>query len=106
MAEFISESVLASIFQKRSDWSHKGQFGKLLIIGGSEDLTGSPVFASMAAYRAGCDLVFVAAPRRAADVASLHSPLIMAHALQGEFLTNEHVDEVLDFADDFHASAV
>jgi len=42
---------------------HKGQAGKLLIIGGSPGLTGAPVLAAMGALRAGAGLVTVACPR-------------------------------------------
>ena len=42
---------------------HKGDFGKVLVIGGSVGYTGAPVFAANAAVRGGCGLVFLAVPR-------------------------------------------
>ena len=51
----------------RSDWyerliprpadSHKGTFGKILIIAGSKTMAGAAVFSARAAYRMGCGLV-------------------------------------------------
>ena len=40
---------------------HKGLFGKVLIIGGSEGMVGAPAFAALAALRTGCGLAYVAA---------------------------------------------
>jgi len=50
-------AVVRKLYPKRPDWCHKGDFGRLLVVGGSERFTGSPMFNALAAYRAGCDLV-------------------------------------------------
>ena len=42
---------------------HKGLFGRLLIVGGSEGMIGAPAFAGAAAFRMGAGLVQVAVPR-------------------------------------------
>lgn len=36
---------------------HKGQLGRVAVIGGSEDYTGAPYFSAMASARLGCDMV-------------------------------------------------
>ncbi|EAQ92889.1 hypothetical protein CHGG_01124 [Chaetomium globosum CBS 148.51] len=36
---------------------HKGQLGRVGVIGGSEDYTGAPYFSAMASARLGCDMV-------------------------------------------------
>ena len=46
---------------KRPQFSHKGTFGKLLIVGGSVGFTGAPVMAAMSAQRGGTGLVYAAA---------------------------------------------
>jgi NAD(P)H-hydrate epimerase len=43
--------------------AHKGDFGRVLIIGGSRGMIGAPALAANAALRAGAGLVIVAAPR-------------------------------------------
>merc|ERR1712224_215451 len=35
---------------------HKGQLGRVAVIGGSEDYTGAPYFSAMASARLGCDM--------------------------------------------------
>ena len=41
---------------------HKGWFGRVLIVGGNEEMMGAPVLAGMAALRMGAGLVQVAMP--------------------------------------------
>ncbi len=102
----VSKSVLKKIFPKRAPWARKGEFGRLLVVGGSKRFHGSPVFNSFAAYRAGCDLVFLAAPRRAADLAAAFSPSIITYPLEGEYFSPVHVEEVLQLQRDYSATAM
>ncbi len=94
--EGISQAVLKTVYPGRKPWVHKGQFGKLLVVAGSEMHTGSPVFAAMAAYRAGCDLVYLASPQRPADVAAHFSPNLITLPLEGKMLVSRHVPKILD----------
>lgn len=43
--------------------SHKGDYGKLLVVAGSEGYTGAPVFAAEGALRSGAGLVYLGVPR-------------------------------------------
>lgn len=47
---------------KRAAYSHKGTFGKILIIAGSKNMAGAAYFAAKAAYRTGAGLVKVMTP--------------------------------------------
>jgi len=76
---------------RRSPDSHKGQFGRLLIIGGSETFTGAPSLVALAAYRTGTDLVFVAAPEKTAYAISAISPNLISIKLPGESLALAHI---------------
>lgn len=71
--------------------SHKGQNGRVLIIGGGP-FTGAPALSGMAALRSGADLVFIAAPKKAADTIASFSPHFIVYALQSsDYLTPEDV---------------
>lgn len=48
---------------RRERDSHKGNYGKLLIVAGSEGYTGAPVFAAQGALRSGAGLVYLGVPR-------------------------------------------
>lgn len=46
----------------RRDDTHKGDYGRLLVVAGSRGMTGAAVLASLGAYRAGAGLVQIAVP--------------------------------------------
>ncbi|MDH5460234.1 MAG: NAD(P)H-hydrate dehydratase, partial [Candidatus Bathyarchaeota archaeon] len=70
----------------RPSESHKGDFGRLLVIGGSETFSGAPAFVALAALRAGVDLAYVAAPERTAYAISSMSPDLITIKLEGRHL--------------------
>ena len=51
------------ILPRRPRDAHKGDFGKLFILAGSEGYTGAPVLAARAALRTGAGLVYLGVPR-------------------------------------------
>jgi NAD(P)H-hydrate epimerase len=63
--------------------SHKGQNGRVLVVGGGP-YTGAPGLAALAAYRMGADLVHVATPARAHPIVASFSPNLIVHALEGD----------------------
>jgi len=75
----------------RSPDAHKGDFGRLLVIGGSETYSGAPALVALAALRTGVDLVFVAAPERTAISISSFSPNLITVRLAGEHLNKANV---------------
>lgn len=93
----IKKSILKEVYKKRKPWSHKFDYGHLLIIGGSKMYSGSPALAAMAALRAGVDLVTILAPKRSADIIASFSPDLIAYPLRGEFITERHVKLLLKF---------
>jgi len=60
---------------------HKGQLGRVAVIGGSEDYTGAPYFSAMASARLGSDLSHVICTPTAAQVIKTYSPNLMVHPL-------------------------
>ena len=85
---------------KRPAWSHKGDFGHVLVVGGSPEYTGSPVLNGLAAYAAGCDLVTIAAPEQVAWAINAYSPDLITRKLPGGWLNLSHVHEIAELARD------
>ncbi|KAF2806900.1 YjeF domain-containing protein [Mytilinidion resinicola] len=58
---------------------HKGQLGRVAVIGGSEDYTGAPYFSAMASAKLGCDMSHVICEPGAGAVIKSYSPNLMVH---------------------------
>lgn len=61
-------SKLQRIIPPMLDKFHKGQLGRVAVIGGSEDYTGAPYFSAMASARLGCDMVCLSLQTRSTCV--------------------------------------
>ena len=85
--------------KNRDEKSHKGNNGRLLIVGGSKDYSGAPAIAGMAAIGAGCDLVYVATPEKSAEAIKSTSPDLIVKSLDGDNLSLNHSSEILELAD-------
>ena len=77
----------------RSATSHKGDNGRVLVIGGGA-FTGAPALTALAALRTGTDWVTVAAPRSAANVIAGFSPNLIVHPLSGSYLMGDDIDTI------------
>ena len=62
MFEINAEYVRNALPSRKPD-GHKGDFGKLLIVGGAVGYTGAPYLAASAAVRSGAGLVYLGVPR-------------------------------------------
>lgn len=80
---------------KRRPESHKGESGRVLVIGGGP-YTGAPALTALAALRAGADVVTVATPRTAARAVAGFSPNLIVRELSGEHLRPEDLNALKD----------
>ncbi|MBU1164694.1 NAD(P)H-hydrate dehydratase [Patescibacteria group bacterium] len=86
---------------KRNPWSHKGDFGYVLIVGGNIWYSGSPVFNAIPALRVGADIATVIAPKRSADIVASFAPDLIAYPLAGNYLRYSHVNEILKISKNY-----
>ena len=87
-------STLKNVFEDRPKDSKKGDFGRVLIIGGSKMFTGAPALSALAALYTGCDLAVIVAPKRAADICAAISPNLITYPLNGDFIEEKHIKEI------------
>lgn len=70
----ITGTYIREILPVRPEEGHKGTFGKLLIIAGSQGMTGAAFLSALSAYRAGSGLVRLAVPQSCLDTLSILIP--------------------------------
>jgi ADP-dependent NAD(P)H-hydrate dehydratase / NAD(P)H-hydrate epimerase len=72
--ELITAEDVKPLLPARRRDAHKGDFGHLLIVAGSEGYTGAPVLCAHAAARAGTGLVTLAVPRAIYPIVAANCP--------------------------------
>ncbi len=86
---------------KRKDNSHKGDNGKVLLVGGSQDYVGALALAGVAALRSGVDNVTVVAPGKVAWALNTLTPDIITKKYDCLYFDKKHVSSIVKFAKDF-----
>ncbi len=83
------------VVRQRKPSSHKGDNGRVLIVGGGP-FSGAPTLAALGALRAGADWVTIAAPKSVSSVISSLSPNLIVHPLSSDILVEKDVPTVLN----------
>ncbi|MHA2131179.1 MAG: NAD(P)H-hydrate dehydratase, partial [Promethearchaeota archaeon] len=78
----------------RSKDNHKGQFGRILVIGGSKNYSGAPAYSSLTGINFGIDLVITYVPEVVGDVIRSYSPNMIVRTSPGDFLNIEALKEL------------
>lgn len=89
------EYACEALPQRKSD-GHKGDFGKLLVIGGAVGYTGAPYLVASAAVRSGCGLVYLGVPSAiwAAEAAKCVSAMPFPLADRDGALSHKALQEI------------
>ena len=90
--ELLTRERMRGIVPARASDSHKGDFGRVLIVAGSRGRTGAAHLAAIGALRSGAGLVTVATPRSCLPIIAAMGPEYMTEAL------DETVSGGIDFA--------
>ena len=87
----INQALLKKVIIERSRSSHKGDYGRLLLIGGTYPYGGAIIMAAIAAVHSGAGLVTVATDQE--NIPALHSqlPEAMAFAVTDQELLTEQI---------------
>jgi hydroxyethylthiazole kinase-like uncharacterized protein yjeF len=83
----VTRAYLKKHLRKRLAASHKGQNGRVLVVGGSRLYYGSPILVSLSAFRTGADLVYLLAPEYTARYLGPRYPDLIVWGYRGEYLT-------------------
>lgn len=93
--QFVERGDLLRLSRKPT--AHKGEFGKVLVIGGGP-YTGAPALSAQAALRAGADLAYVACPETIAPEVQGYSENLIVESLSGNRLKLSHVPKLTELA--------
>lgn len=78
--------------------SHKGQNGRVLIIGGSKDYSGAPALAALSSLKSGADLAVIACPSIVSSPIRSYSPDLMVQSLSKKHIKPKDVDKILELS--------
>lgn len=101
-AWIVKRTSAALIYQtcpKRKPDTHKGNYGRLLLICGAEGYTGAPYLAAQAALRTGAGLIFTAVPRTVYPIvaAKLHAPMVFPVSDENGKMSLQALPKLLEY---------
>lgn len=83
----------------RKPYSNKGTYGKVLLIAGSQGMSGAACMSSLSAYRTGCGLVQVFTPECNRSVIQTYLPEAIVTSWDGTEFPKEQLDKALEWSD-------
>lgn len=89
----INQTLLEKVIIERSRSSHKGDYGRLLLLGGTYPYGGAIIMAALVAVKSGAGLVTVGTDRENIPALHSHLPEAMAFALQDKQLLKEQLEK-------------
>ena len=92
--QYVGPGDLTMLHRRKSE-GHKGDSGKILVIGGGP-YSGAPALAALAALKAGADLVTVAVPVPVAEIVASYSPNLIVRKLSSNILCPDDLSILLD----------
>jgi len=104
--KFAGPGDVQLVVKPRQPEAHKGEFGRLLVIGGSEVFSGAPMLVASAALRVGVDLAYIAAPHKTAYAISSMSPDLITIKLEGDRLNPRDVATIRPYLEKSTAVAM
>ena len=89
----IDQTILEKVIVERPRYSHKGDYGRLLLLGGTYPYGGAIITATIAAVKSGAGLVTVGTDKENISALHSHLPEAMAFSLQDQQLLKEQLEK-------------
>ena len=93
----LTHSDVLRILPERNMTSHKGNFGRILLLCGSRGYTGAAALAAMGALRCGAGLVYLGVPESiyAIEAIKLNEPVVIPLPDKGGMLSENALEQIL-----------
>ena len=95
MTEEFNFDSLKIKLQKRSSNSHKGDFGRVMVVGGSEGMGGAAILSSEASLFCGSGLVHLNTHPKNVEASLIRNPEIMAQGVDNLFSIQSNISVLL-----------
>ncbi|MBM7559784.1 NAD(P)H-hydrate dehydratase [Marinitoga litoralis] len=90
--ELVTKEMVKSLLPKRPKFSHKFDFGNVLILAGSSEFPGASVLSAIGAQKIGAGLVKLITPSALSSSILLHEPGIIYKSLNKKFFSLKDLD--------------
>ena len=90
----INQTLLEKVIIERSRHRHKGDYGRLLLLGGTYPYGGAIIMSAIAAVKSGAGLVTVGTDKENIPTLHSHLPEAMAFSLKDKALLEEQLEKV------------
>lgn len=96
--QYLNEEDVKILLPERNRDTHKGDYGKILLLCGSRGFTGAAAFASRGALRTGAGLVYLGVPESiyAIEAVKLDEPVIFALPDEGGMLSESASEKIME----------
>ncbi len=98
----MDKNFVKKYFPTRHEDSHKGDNGRVCIIGGSVDYYGAPIFSGLGAVYSGADLVYIFVPESNFDCSRSFYPDFIIRKFEGDYLSEKNLDKIVELANTCH----
>jgi ADP-dependent NAD(P)H-hydrate dehydratase / NAD(P)H-hydrate epimerase len=108
MPQLITKPLVKSLLPARPQYGHKGTFGHALVLGGSRQYVGAPIFAAKAASFSGAGLVTLAVPNSIYPMVASQNPeslLLPLSESDGHF-AEKAIEEITSHLHQFNSIAI
>ena len=89
----IDETVIKNIYKPREEFSHKGTFGKSILVGGSYGKMGAILMSSLSALKTGSGLTFTIAPECGNVILQSQIPEVMFIGSGGNYIDKIEIQD-------------
>ena len=97
----VDEEMVKKLLPVRNPWTHKGDYGRILLLCGSRGYTGAAALAAMGALRSGAGLVYLGVPESiyAIEAVTLTEPVVFPLPDRDGMLDSGAVGQILAMKD-------